>query len=195
MFSKGEPLINKAADNEAVQNCHGAALGGRKHTKADTQNDANGEEEAPEGVKRLLKDDFEAGEFFPGLGIIAFVGNDGHGDHHGDGHEDARHIACRKRPSQGGLGDKAEHDQVDPGGDNGSGRRGGGSNGGGEGFGITAFLHFRHQHLGLHGAVGVGGAGAAAHEHTEHHIHLARPPFIWPVRHSAKSIILSLIPP
>ena len=61
VLAEGQALIDELAYNEAVQNCDSAALRRGEHAETHTQDDAEGEEQAPEGVERLLGNDLCGG--------------------------------------------------------------------------------------------------------------------------------------
>lgn len=171
---EAELSIDEPADEEAVKNRDGAAFRGSEQAEAHTEDDAEREEQAPEGDKRLLQDFLDRGELIAGLGVVALLGDDSHGDHHGKRHEDTGNITGGESTAKGRLRDKAEDDKVDSGRNNGgSGRRGRGD-GGGESLGIAALFHLGDEHFGLHGAVGVSGARAAAHQHGQQHVDLSK---------------------
>ena len=174
MLFQAQLLVDQTANDEAVENCNGTALRGSEQTETHTENDAEGEEQAPEGYESLLEYLLGGRHLIAGLGVIALLGNNGHSDHHCGTHQDTGNIAGGEGTAQRGLCDKTENDKVNSGRNDGC--CGGGScgDGSGKGLGVAALFHLGDQHLGLHGAVGVGGAGAAAHQHTQKHIDLSQ---------------------
>ena len=166
--------VDKAADDEAVDNSNRAALGGSEHTEAHTDDDTEREEQTPEGDERLLEYLGELRELVSGGGVIALLCDDRNDDHHGQGHQDAGDIACGKDLAQRNLREKAVDDEVDSGRNDGGRSRRGGGDGRGERLGVTTSLHLRNEHLGLHCAVGVCGTGAAAHQHGQQHVDLCK---------------------
>ena len=174
MLLQVQLLINQTTDDEAVEHGNGTALRGSEQAEAHTKDNAEGEEQTPEGNERLTQHFLDRGELIPGGGVIPLFGDDGHHDHHRDGHQNAGNVAGGKHTAQRGLSNQAENNQVDPGRNDGRGSRGRGGDSGGEGLGIAAALHLRNQHLGLHGAVGIGRAGATAHQHTQQHVDLGQ---------------------
>lgn len=65
----------------------------------------------------------------------------------------------------------------------------------GKALAVAALFHLGHEQLALHGGVGVGRAGAAAHEHAQQDVDLRKAAGQMPVSASAKSISRALIPP
>ena len=174
MLFKIQLAVYKLTDDKAVEHGHRAALCRGEQAEAHSEDDAEGEEQAPEGDERLLEHFLGRGELVARGGVIALVRDHRHDDHHRDTHQDAGDIAGCKDAAEGGLGNQGVDDQVHAGRDD-RGRRGGRSgDGGGERLGIAALFHLGDQHLRLHGAVGVGGAGAAAHQHAQQHVDLGK---------------------
>lgn len=87
MLLEVKSAVDKAADDEAVDNRNSTALGGSEHTEAHTDDDTEGEEKTPEGYERLLE--YLAGlrELVSGGGVVTLLCDDGDNYHHGDGHQ------------------------------------------------------------------------------------------------------------
>ena len=121
VLAEGQALIDELAYNEAVQNCDSAALRRGEHAETHTQDDAEGEEQTPEGVERLLGNDLCRGELLSRGGVIALLCNDRNSDHHRQRHQDAGDITGCEGAAEGCLRDEAVDDEVNSGRNNGRG--------------------------------------------------------------------------
>ena len=106
--------------------------------------------------------------------VAALFGDDRHGDHQRHSHEQTGHVAGGKELADGRTGDQAVDDEVDSGRDDGRDARGRRRDRGGEALAVAALFHLGHEQLALHGGVGVGRAGAAAHEHAQQDVDLRK---------------------
>ena len=169
-----QTLIDKLADDEAVENAHAAGFSRGEETHAHAHDDSEREEQCPEGVQCLLGDDLGGGLDVAARCVTTLLSDDVDGHHKRQCHDKAREVACGKELADRSARNQTIDDQVDAGRDNRRDAGGGGRDRGGEALAVSALFHLGDQHLAFHRGIRVGGAGAAAHQHAEQHVDLCQ---------------------
>ena len=169
-----QALVDELAHDQAVEHAHTAGFRRREDAEAHAHDDAQREKQRPEGLERLPADLAERCTAGTGRRVATLFGDDRHGDHQRHSHEQTGHVAGGKELADGRTGDQAVDDEVDSGRDDGRDARGRRRDRGGEALAVAALFHLGHEQLALHGGVGVGRAGAAAHEHAQQDIDLRK---------------------
>ena len=169
-----QALVDELAHDQAVEHAHTAGFRRREDAEAHAHDDAQREKQRPEGLERLPADLAERCAAGAGRRVAALFGDDRHGDHQRHSHKQAGDVAGSKELTDGCAGDQTVDDEIDSGRDDGRDARGRRRDRGGKALAVAALFHLGHEQLALHGGVGVGRAGAAAHEHAQQDVDLRK---------------------
>ena len=167
-----QALVDELAHDQAVEHAHTAGFRRREDAEAHAHDDAQREKQRPERLERLPADLAERCAAGAGRRVAALFGDERHGDHQRHSHKQTGDVAGSKELTDGCAGDQTVDNEVDPGRDDGRDARGRRRDRGGKALAVAALFHLGHEQLALHGGVGVGRAGAAAHEHAQQDVDL-----------------------
>ena len=165
-------LVDEGADNEAIYNSNSAGLRRSEHAHTQTSDNAEREQQCPDGFLKLRHDFAKGGSSFTRRLVATLFGNDSNDNHHSHSHQHAGNIACHKHFRNRNAGNQSIDNQVNARRNNRRAGRGSSRNSSTEGSAVAAFFHFRHQHFALHRSIGIRTAGHAAHQQTQKHVNL-----------------------